>query len=354
VEAGLSSASIFALYKPLTDKNYSRISGIVSASKQFYYQAGGIFIILAAALSCLYPLFIHSTVLGYWRIMILVLVLSIGQVVNYFAIARYQVLLTADQKSYVISIISMVQLLLNLCVVVVLGYMRADIVLMRLLCSLSVLIAVPILRIYCTRKYPYVDYHAAPIKSALDQRWSALYLQVLGSIQTAAPITILTFVIGNLKLVSVYAVFNIVFSGLVGVINIFSGTLYPSFGELLISDKNKQLKNVYSEFETAYYYVITIVYGITSVMIMPFIKVYTRHIVDVNYMQYAVGCWFVVSSMAYALKTPQGMMVISAGRFKSTQSQTTIQGVLMVLLGVIFTIKWGIVGVLVASAVSNG
>ena len=45
VEAGLSGAAIYALYKPLADQNYKEINAIVAAAKKFYNQSGLIFML---------------------------------------------------------------------------------------------------------------------------------------------------------------------------------------------------------------------------------------------------------------------------------------------------------------------
>ena len=76
VEAGLSAAAVYALYKPLAEKNNGRISEIVSASKRFYLQAGYIFVSLTIGLAVFYPLYV--TVDGFSPIAMGVLVLVLG------------------------------------------------------------------------------------------------------------------------------------------------------------------------------------------------------------------------------------------------------------------------------------
>ena len=57
VEAGISGAAVYALYKPLALGDAAKINGILSAAKRFYFQSGWIFTALVAALAILYPLF---------------------------------------------------------------------------------------------------------------------------------------------------------------------------------------------------------------------------------------------------------------------------------------------------------
>lgn len=56
VEAGLSSAAVYSLYKPIAEKDYNRINRIVVAAKHFYVKSGFIFVGLVVILAICYPL----------------------------------------------------------------------------------------------------------------------------------------------------------------------------------------------------------------------------------------------------------------------------------------------------------
>ena len=53
VEAGLSGAAIYALYKPLAENNHRQISRVVVAARKFYTKSGWIFVVLVAMLAAL-------------------------------------------------------------------------------------------------------------------------------------------------------------------------------------------------------------------------------------------------------------------------------------------------------------
>jgi membrane protease YdiL (CAAX protease family) len=86
---------------------------------------------------------------------------------------------------------------------------------------------------------------------------------------------------------------------------------------------------------------------------MPFIRIYTSGVTDINYNVPLIGFLFVLNGLLYNLKTPQGMLVISAGLFRETRLQTTIQGAIAVILGLALAPFLGIYGVLIASILSN-
>ena len=86
---------------------------------------------------------------------------------------------------------------------------------------------------------------------------------------------------------------------------------------------------------------------------MPFISLYTRSITDVNYYIPIIGILFTINGIMYNLKTPQGMLVISAGLYKETRKQTSVQTAILLILGVALTYRFNIIGIMIASIFSN-
>lgn len=353
VEAGLAGAAIYALYKPLAENNHKAINGIVSAAKRFYTQSGYIFISLTVGLAFIYPFYIKTNELSMLSVALLVLILGVNGALEFFTLSKYRVLLTADQKTYVISIASTIQIIVNTFIIVVLAYYRVNIVILRLVALMSIFLRSGILMIYCKKNYRYLNYKEEPNKKALDKRWDALILQILGAVHTGTPVVLITLILKDLKLVSVYTIFNMVIGGVNGVLSIFISGLSASFGDIIARDEINTLQKSYREFEFAYYSLITIVYSVSFVTIMPFINIYTRGINDINYNVPIFGFLFVLNGLLYNIKTPQGMLVISAGMYKETKIQTLIQALISVIGGIVLAPYMGISGILLGSILSN-
>lgn len=353
VEAGLAGAAIYALYKPLADNDYKAINGVISAAKKFYTQSGYIFISLTIGLAFIYPFYIKTNMLSPISIGILVLILGVNGALEFFTLSKYRVLLSADQKTYVISLASTIHIIINTLIVGILAYFKVHIVILRFIALLSIFLRSAILMIYCKKKYKYLNYGEFPNTEALAKRWDALFLQVLGAVHTGAPVILITLILKDLKLVSIYTVFNMVISGIGGILGIFTTGLAASFGDVIARGEIKTLQRAYKEFEFSYYSLITIIYAVTFITIMPFMEIYTRGIDDVNYNNTFLGFLFVLNGLLYNIKNPQGMLVISAGMYKETKWQTTIQGLIAVIGGAILAPFMGITGVLIGSILSN-
>ena len=353
VEAGLSGAAVYALYKPLAKQDYKEISSVVVSAKKFYLQAGYIFLVLITALAVGYPFIIGSQALSNVEVALLVFVLGANSALEFFTMAKYRALLSADQKTYIISIASTIHVILNTVIIFVLARFSINIVLLRTVALTSVFVRSLILMLYVRKKYPQINYKAEPQKNALDKRWDAMYMQILGAIHTGAPVVILTVVVKDLLLVSVFSIYNMIITGLHGMMSIFSSGLSAGFGDVIVKKETETLKKTYQEFELGYLSLMTVVYSVAMLTIMPFIKIYTKGVTDTNYYIPMVGFLIVLNGFLYNIKSPQSMILIAAGLYKESRIQTTIQGALMVVLGCILGYLYGIEGILLACIISN-
>lgn len=112
-------------------------------------------------------------------------------------------------------------------------------------------------------------------------------------------------------------------------------------------------KKAYGDFEYIYYFMVSVIYSITLVTILPFIEVYTKGVNDIQYTSFTFAILFVSNGILYNLKTPQGMLVIAAGLYRETRIQSTIQAAILVVGGIIFGARKGLTGIMFASCLSN-
>ncbi len=352
VEAGISGASIYALYKPLAEHNIPAINGILSAAKKFYQVSGYIFLALICLLAMLYPVLATTLQLAPWQIVLVVFALGTKGVLDFFTLSKYRVLLTASQKSYVIASAQIVYWLLNIVLVWGLAKTGFSIVTVEIAVVLSVFARSFILYYYTTRYFPFVDYSAAPDEDSIKDRWNVLYLQLLGGAQNALPIIFAT-VFTSLKEVSVFSIYNLVLAGITSMLGIFCSGLGASFGDVIVRKQKRVLKESTQQFEQSYYIIITIIYSAALLLILPFIKLYTVNITDADYILPWFGFICVLNGLLYCLKTPQGMLVISAGMYRQTRWQSTTQALIAAIGGGIGGYFWGLYGIMGGLILSN-
>lgn len=352
MESGLALASQHSLYKPLAEKDVEQISKVVSATRIAYNQVGYLFTTGTIILSFLYPFFAGTEDLDYLSVVILVFVLSMNHILSFFVVSKYQVLFQADQRIYVISIARTVSRIVNTVCIILLASPNFNIILLRIIVSSSVIIQAIIISIYARIKYKNINFKAKPDKNSLTQRGYVFYEQILGFLMNSSPAIILT-IIATLEDVSIYSIYNMVFASLLGILGILSDGVNAAFGTLLYSKNTQHTNEVYSEFENFYYLSISIIYSVALVMIVPFVRIYTVGVTDANYLLPGLGFLFTLNSLIYNLRTPHGLMIQAAGKFKETRHQNTIQSIILISLSFILGHFFGIYGILIASILAN-
>lgn len=352
VEAGLSGAAVYALYKPLAQKNKDDIDGIISASNRFYNISGFIFSALVLITAFVYPMFTSGQGINAGSIALLVLIIGASGAMEYFAVGKYKVLYTADQKSYVISLINAAAVAINAVIILVLASLGVNIVFVQLIALTSFFARSFMYIVYGKRKYPTINPKVPPKNEALDKRWDSMILQLLGVASNATPVVVISLILG-LKEASVYVVYNMVFVAVLALLTTFSEGLSAIFGDLLVRKEINILQNAYKQYEYIYYALMTWGYSCAAILIMPFLKIYTAGFTDAEYIRPAIAALFVANGIASNIKTPQGMLVISAGLYKETKLQSFIQASIIVVLSLILAPHFGIAGVLAASIASN-
>lgn len=352
VEAGLGGAAIFALYKPLAANDTEEINLVLSSSRRFYIKSGIVFLILLILLALIYPLLVTVSSLGYFMVFSLVFILGFSSVLDFFTLSKYRVLLTADQKVYIISIASIIQVLIFTFVIYILSVYSLNIVFVRLVALSSVFARSIILYLYVKKRYRYLNFNLTSNVDQLKSRWDVLYWQIAGTIHVGGPIIIAT-IFTDLKVVSIFVIFNMVIGGIRGLLKVVINGLYSTFGNLLVTVNTNKFGKVFSEFEYFYYFIISVVFSVAMIMIMPFIRLYTSGVTDISYDLPVLGFLFVINGLLYSIKNPQGMLVMAAGMYKETKIQVTIQALISIIIGSLLAVFIGVYGILIGMIISN-
>lgn len=353
VEAGLAAAAIYGLYKPLSENDHEAVSAIVSAARHFYQVTGLFFVGLTAVFSVIYPFVVQVTSLDPLSVGLLVMVMGVSGALEFFTLSRYRVLLTADQKTYVVSLASMLSLVLQTAVIAGLSLLRANILLVRLLAGLTILTRSLVLYIYVRRHYAYVDYKAKPNKAPLHRRWDALYQQLTVTLHQGMGIILTTIITRDARLISVYSTYHLVTVGLWGILKMVSTGLYASFGDLIARGEMDKFRRAYREFEFLYLSLITALYAVSMALIVPFVRLYTRGIPDVNYVVPILGVLLTLEGLTDQIKAPMDLMVVAAGKFRETRHHNTLQVCLGFGLGLVLGIFFGLPGIAMGILLAN-
>lgn len=192
IEAGISASMVYYLYKPLSENDCDKISSIVSAARITYRKLGIAVVGLSALLAVGYMLLSKVDGLSHIDMFVLVLAMGVSGSLEFFTMARYRVLLTADQRTYVLCLATIVGSVLNAVVTIVCALLGLSIVWLKIIAIFTVFARSIVLTLYFKKHYRNINVHAAPDYSSQNKRWDALYMQILWNLQSGAPVLIVT------------------------------------------------------------------------------------------------------------------------------------------------------------------
>ncbi|MGG2092736.1 polysaccharide biosynthesis C-terminal domain-containing protein [Bacillus sp. S13(2024)] len=350
VEAGISIASMQALYKPLANNDTSQVNAILSATKQFYNRAGIIFTIIVVIFSILFPIVTKGEISGF-TVTALVIVMAGSGILEFLIFNKYGVLLAADQKDYIVNFIQVIISVLNATISIVLMYLNKSILLVTIWSTSASVLKVMIIVLYFKKYYPEIKFNTIPNYEAISKRWDAFIHQLASLVVFNSPIIIITFFC-SLKVVSIYSVYNVIFAAIGSIIGVFSSGLLAGFGQAMTINNQESVRKSYSSFECLYYMVLTWAYTCCLILILPFVRIYTKGIHDANYIDPVLAILFVWVGMSNQIRIPQNMLVSAAGHFKETRKRAIIEACINIIASLVFVQYFGVYGVLMGSICS--
>lgn len=349
LELGIGSVIQSNLYKPLADKNDIEISKIIKASKHFFNTICSSFLIYIVILCFVFPRYINTDYDFLFSVS-LIIIISLSSLAQYFWGITYQLLLNADQKSYIQTNIQWLTLLLNTILCIVLMKQGVSIHIVKLVTSI-VYIVRPLVLVGYTHRYYKIDKYVLYPRDIIKQKWNGLTQHIAAVICDNSDIAVLT-VMSSLNNVSIYMVYYSVVHGVTQIIMTAVNGLEAMWGNMIALEEWETLNKSFDAIEWILHTVVTIIFTITSILVTPFIMVYTKGITDANYYQPEFGVLLVCAYATQCLRVPYFRIIKAAGHYKETQNGAIISAVLNVLISIFLVLKFGLIGVAIGTVIA--
>ena len=347
LEAGVGSATLQALYKPIAEKNIPQINGILSATHYFYRRTGVIYFTIVAFVATCYALFVRS---GIPRIQVFLVVLLAGSsgVLSYFFQGKFKILLSAEGKKYVSTNISTgVYILVSLSKVAVL-LLGGNVVMVQLAYFACCLIQMIVFVIYIRKNYRWLNYREKPDFAAISQRHAVLVHQIAYLIFNNTDVLILTF-FATLKDASVYSIYAMIYGEVKTIAVITDGFLYILGQNYHNREHFVKLFDIYQVYTMA---ITTALFCITRIMILPFLRLYTNGVEDINYIDKYLPWLFAAFYLLHNGRQASMNLIDIAQKFEDTKWRSVLEAAINITVSLILTPRLGIYGVLIGTIVA--
>ena len=346
LKSGVGGVTRAALYKPLAEKNDKKISEIIVATEKFMKKIAIIFAVFMLLFATIYPLFVKNDFSWFFAFS-LVLIIGVSTIAEYYFGMTYQMLLGADQKQYVFGILQISTTILNTIIAAILINLNASIHVVKICSSLIFMLNPLALNIYVKKHY-IINKKVDPDYSAIKQRWDAFALQFANFINNNTDLVILT-IFTNIRIVSVYTVYYLVLNGIRKIIPKIATGIEAALGNIIALNQQKKLEEVFEIFEFLIMFISTLIFSVTLMLIVPFVKIYTIGITDTNYIIYSFAYISTIAEMFYCIRTPYQYLVQAAGKFRDNRNGSIIEAFLNISISLLLVNYVGITGVAIGT-----
>ena len=349
LEAGVGAATLQALYGPVGKDEKDNISAIMAATNQYYKKTGLFYFLAVVGLAIFYPIVVETEIPTFTMIAI-ILMNGVPGVVSYYFQGKYIILLQAEGKNYINTALTSISSTLISIIKIIMLYLGCNILAIQFTYLVINLMKVVIIAFYIKRNYHWLDLKVKADYDAINQKNAAFVNQICDLIFRNTDTIILT-IFCDLKLVSVYAMYTLLFSMVRTALDYIAQGFAFIMGQAYHKDLKKYivLHDLYETYRMAITFAL---YNIAFIFIIPFMRLYTEGVTDINYIDYKLAVMFVVFYLLTGARACEADLINYAQHFKLTQSRCVAEAIINLVISIVAVIKWGIYGVLLGTIVA--
>lgn len=347
---GITGATRVALYKPLAENDNYTVSRLMKASKQYMRKVSMCVIAYIAVLCIVYPL-VSKNDLTWAQNAALILIVGISSLANYLFGVNNTILLQASQCNYVTNIADTIKIIINTICTALLIWVGCSIYTVKLGSSLIYFVIPLIISIYIHRKFSLTN-DCEPLETEGKSRKAVAAHSVANIIHDNVDLVTLTFFV-DAKMISVYTVYNTIVSKIKMLLRVFTSGMEAAFGDMWVKREYSTLAKSFKTYEYMMFTLTTIIFSCVGVLLLPFVRVYTLGVNDINYILPTFAALITIAEGIYCIRQPYMTLVYATGSYEQTKKVAIIEAGINLTLSIVLVNIMGISGVIMATIVAN-
>lgn len=278
-ESGVSSAIAVVLYAPIFNHNQQKINEIVSVLGYLYHKIGIFILVGGVILSCFFPWIFPDSDISQ-SIIYLVFYAFLGSALIGYFINYKQVLLSADQRNYVVAAYSQTANLFKVGLQMAIAfYLKSWILWILIEFTFGIIYSI-ILNWKIRQVYPWLTANAQSGKSLLKEypqiirNTKQLFVHKLGGIVYGQTTPFLVYLFASLQTVAYYGNYTLITFKLSSLLNNFLGGTDASVGNLIAEGDKSKIIKVYWELMSIRFIFVSIAVFAMYNLLPPFIALW--------------------------------------------------------------------------------
>lgn len=346
LEAGIGQAARNALYKPIIEHDRQGISYVASTAKRYFHKVTAFYAVGVIILAGIAPVVLKTEV-DYLTVFLVILLEGMSGVITFYYIETQMTILTADGKAYINNTVNVVNKTLGYAAKLFMAFLGVNIVFLQFAYFTITILKSFFYRNYFKKNYGWLNYNIAPKTAKLKDRNAYILTEIAWTIFSSTDMIILSIFVST-QMSSVYGVYNMIFANLNVLLNsVYTGVNYV-LGQTFHEDKKRYAK-LHDIYTSVFLTGMTVMMCVAYMLIIPFVKLYTRGIDDVNYINHSLPAMFCLVQIVSWSRYIAGNLTSVAGYAGQTSRISLIEAGVNIILSVILVERLGIVGVLIAT-----
>lgn len=353
-ESGVSAAIAVVLYAPLLERNQIKINEIVSVLGYLYKIIGTVIIATGVVLSCFFPLIFSNTELEFSIIYLTFYSFLTSSLIGYF-INYKQVLLSADQRNYVVAAYSQTANIFKILLQMAFAYYTGNYYLWVIIELFFGILYSIILNWKINQVYPWLKAELKYGKSLCKKypevlRYTKqLFIHKIGSVVYSQVTPFLVYAFASLQAVAYYGNYTLVTSKLSSLLSNFLGGTNASVGNLIAEGDKQKILKVYWELMSIRFLFVALSVFVMYYLLPPFIALWLGD-------EYVMSeTLLILVLISFALSIIRGVteeFSIGYGLFSDVWSPFA-EAVILIVVAILGGSFWGLEGTLLGSIVST-
>lgn len=254
-ELGISACIGYFLFKPIQTNNREEIQNILSLLGYLYNWIGSIIFLGAFIISLFFPLIFSNAELNLGIIYFAFYSFLGSSLIGYFINYR-QILLSADQKNYLVAIYYQSAKLVKLGLQIYLAYYYKNLYVWVAVEFLFGIIGCIILNWKINKEYPWLRVNKKQGKTLLKQypeiitKTKQVFIHKIKDFVLVKSDELFIFLFVSLKMVAYYGNYMIIISKLISMFSAVTGSVGASVGNLVAEGNKEHMLKVFWEYTT--------------------------------------------------------------------------------------------------------
>ena len=352
-ELGISACIGYFLFKPLQTGNRQEIQQILSLLGWLYNRIGAIIFAGAFVVSLFFPLIFDHTALGLGIIYFAFYSFLGSSLIGYFINYR-QILLSADQKNYLVAIYYQSANLVKTGLQIFLAYYYKNLYIWVAVELLFAVIGCVILNWKINKEYPWLKVNKRDGRQLLKQypeiitKTKQVFIHKIKDFMLVRSDELFIFLFVSLKMVAYYGNYMIVFSKLISMFTAVISSVGASVGNLVAEGNKPHMLKVFWEMTTIHHTIAATLSFSLYLLIEPFISHWlgAEYIMDHNILVLLIIYIYITNS-----RNSVDSFNYAHGLYADVWSAWA-ELIINVSVTIVCGLQWGIIGILLGKIAS--